>query len=223
MCYLALFNNYILKLSSCQALLFLIWNLTKGVRKMNRIKELRKERDMTQEELGELLGVKRATVSKYENEQMAPSIDVLKKLSEIFSVSINYILGYKLYSDSTSEKFNKSLILTDKEAKVVEATKGLDDKSMQTAVEFLKLFNENIIENKKRSMLSDDELELINNYRFLDEGRKQRARGMLDDLRLAASNAKTQDHVGGNSNIDHVEIGGNVLSPTNITTNQTAG
>ena len=195
----------------------------KGVRKMNRIKELRKERDMTQEELGELLGVKRATVSKYENEQMAPSIDVLKKLSEIFSVSINYILGYKLYSDSTSEKFNKSLILTDKEAKVVEATKGLDDKSMQTAVEFLKLFNENIIENKKRSMLSDDELELINNYRFLDEGRKQRARGMLDDLRLAASNAKIQDCVGSNSNINHVEIGGNVLSPTNITTNQTAG
>ena len=195
----------------------------KGVRKMNRIKELRKERDMTQEELGELLGVKRATVSKYENDQMAPSIDVLKKLSEIFSVSINYILGYKLYSDSTSEKFNKSLILTDKEAKVVEATKGLDDKSMQTAVEFLKLFNENIVENKKRSMLSDDELELINNYRFLDEGRKQRARGMLDDLRLAASNAKTQDRVGGNSNINHVEIGGNVLSPTNITTNQTAG
>ena len=190
---------------------------------MNRIKELRKERDMTQEKLGELLGVKRATVSKYENEQMAPSIDVLKRLSEIFSVSINYILGYKLYSDSISEKFNKSLILTDKEAKVVEATKGLDDKSMQTVVEFLKLFNENIIENKKRSLLSDDELELINNYRFLDEGRKQRARGMLDDLRLAVSNAKTQDRVGGNSNINHVEIDGNVLSPTNITTNQTTG
>lgn len=46
----------------------------------------------------------------------------------------------------------------------------------------------------------------------MDKGRKQHARGILDDLRLAASNAKTQDRIGGNSNINRVEIGNNVLS-----------
>ncbi len=60
---------------------------------MNRIKELRTVKHLTQEELGHILNVQKAAISKYENGRAEPSVDVLKKLSALFGVSSDYILG----------------------------------------------------------------------------------------------------------------------------------
>lgn len=60
---------------------------------MNRIKELRLEKGWTQDELGEKLCVKRAAISKYETGKIPLTDDTIKKLSEIFSVSIDFLLG----------------------------------------------------------------------------------------------------------------------------------
>lgn len=61
---------------------------------MNRIRSLRDERKMTQEELAERLGVPLAgRISKYELEMRDIPSDILRKLSEVFDVSIDYILG----------------------------------------------------------------------------------------------------------------------------------
>lgn len=60
---------------------------------MNRIKELRRARGMNQDELGRLLGVQKAAVSKYETEFVSPPSDVLLKLSKIFDVPVDYLLG----------------------------------------------------------------------------------------------------------------------------------
>lgn len=60
---------------------------------MNRIKELRTSKHLTQEELGRILNVQKAAISKYENARAEPSVDVLKKLSSLFGVSSDYILG----------------------------------------------------------------------------------------------------------------------------------
>ena len=50
-----------------------------------RIKEMRLKKGLTQEELGELLGVKKAAVQKYENGMITNlKIDTIKKLCEIF-------------------------------------------------------------------------------------------------------------------------------------------
>ena len=52
-----------------------------------RIRDLRIEKGMTQEELGELLGVKKAAVQKYENGTIVNlKADTIKKLCEIFQV-----------------------------------------------------------------------------------------------------------------------------------------
>lgn len=59
---------------------------------MNKIRRLRVEHGWTQEELGEMLNVHKAAVSKYENERAFPSNEVLKALSSIFNVSIDYLL-----------------------------------------------------------------------------------------------------------------------------------
>ena len=60
---------------------------------VNRIKELRLAKNITQEELGKVLNVQKAAISKYENDRVEPSIEVLKLASKFFDVSTDYLLG----------------------------------------------------------------------------------------------------------------------------------
>ena len=60
---------------------------------MNRIKNLREELNMTQQELADKLEGAKSTVAMYEKGDRKPSLEVLVKLSEIFDSSIDYILG----------------------------------------------------------------------------------------------------------------------------------
>ena len=62
-----------------------------------KLQELRKRRNLTQEELAEALFVSRTAVSKWESGRGYPSIDSLKMISGFFSVSIDDLLsGEKL-------------------------------------------------------------------------------------------------------------------------------
>ena len=60
---------------------------------MNRLRELRKRKSMTQNELADILGVSAMSISRYESGKDGISNKSLVKLSEIFGVSIDYILG----------------------------------------------------------------------------------------------------------------------------------
>lgn len=60
---------------------------------MNRIKELRSERNMTQVRLSTELGVAQETISAYESGKHYPSVQSLLKMSELFGASCDYILG----------------------------------------------------------------------------------------------------------------------------------
>ncbi len=66
------------------------------------LKELRKENGLTQEQLGEKIGVTNKTVSRWENGNYIPPVECLAMLSDIYGISINEILsGQKL----TMEEF----------------------------------------------------------------------------------------------------------------------
>lgn len=60
---------------------------------MNRIKELREEKHITQVRLSIELEVSQETISAYEKGKYYPSAKSLIKLSNIFGVSIDYMLG----------------------------------------------------------------------------------------------------------------------------------
>lgn len=77
---------------------------------MNVIRKLRNERGLTQEELGNILNVKKAAISKYELGRAQPSPDILKKLSEVFSVSIDYILNNESSASTSKPKQPKDLV-----------------------------------------------------------------------------------------------------------------
>ena len=57
------------------------------------IKRLRKLRGISQVELGNALHVSKQCISNWENDNIQPSIDMLIKIAEFFSVSTDYLLG----------------------------------------------------------------------------------------------------------------------------------
>ena len=57
-----------------------------------KIKKYREEKKMTQMEVAEVLEVKPATISKYEAGALEPNIESLKKLAELFEVSVDELL-----------------------------------------------------------------------------------------------------------------------------------
>lgn len=60
---------------------------------MNRVRYLREQRGMKQSDLGKLLNVKDAAISKYESGKVPMTGDTLIKIAEIFGVTVDYLLG----------------------------------------------------------------------------------------------------------------------------------
>ena len=58
----------------------------------NRIKRLRQERGWSQAQLGQRLGVHQKQVSGYERGVHVPSAEMLAKISEVFDVSLDYLI-----------------------------------------------------------------------------------------------------------------------------------
>lgn len=58
----------------------------------DRIRELRKTKGMSQEELAEKIGVSRQAISKWESAQSMPDLDKIILLSDYFEVSTDYLL-----------------------------------------------------------------------------------------------------------------------------------
>lgn len=61
---------------------------------MNRLKELRKEKKLTQKELADYLGINEKTISRWENGESNIKPEKAKKLADYFGVSVGYLLGY---------------------------------------------------------------------------------------------------------------------------------
>lgn len=58
----------------------------------NRIKQLRVERGLTQDDLAKILNYGRTAISNYESGRSEPSYTDLKKIADFFNVSIDYLL-----------------------------------------------------------------------------------------------------------------------------------
>ena len=88
----------------------------------NRLKQLRKEKDVTQQEISEQLDISRGIYGNYETGFAKPPIDVLEKLADYFNVSTDYLLGrteIKKYEDMQIEH-NKEYSVSEKDIEYIK-------------------------------------------------------------------------------------------------------
>ena len=72
---------------------------------------LRKEKGLTQEQLGEKLGVTNKTISRWENGNYMPDVEMLSLLSKEFGVSINELIsGERLLADDFKKAADNNLV-----------------------------------------------------------------------------------------------------------------
>lgn len=68
-----------------------------------KLKNCRKNMSLSQKELGQKIGVAESTVSLYESNKRFPDAETLKKISALFNVSIDYLLGSSLEETSPTQ------------------------------------------------------------------------------------------------------------------------
>ena len=70
---------------------------------MNRIRELRKKKQLTQAALGRVLHISQGMVSSYENEETPITAELISQMSEFFGVTSDYLLGRDVPTPAPAE------------------------------------------------------------------------------------------------------------------------
>jgi len=93
---------YCEKSANFENLLIMIESAIKSTKHANkdgsfgvRLKNLRKSHNMSQEDLGKILGVGRTTIANWETNQTELTSESIKKIAEIFKVTTDYLLCFK--------------------------------------------------------------------------------------------------------------------------------
>ena len=120
----------------------------------DKLKELRKNFCMTQDDIAVLLDMSRTTFSKYENGAANPPLSVLRKLSAIYNVPIEYLIH--------DEHSSKMIFNSGTEDKVPEEDSGFQYFSQLTKEERKLILKLRLMQKEKkaeiiRTIESDDE------------------------------------------------------------------
>lgn len=117
---------------------------------MNRLKELRKEKGLTQVELANIVNVSKITILRWENGERQIKPEKAQQLADYFGVSVGYLLGYiddsEIYDDEVVIEPEKGMILVHS---MERSNKKLQEKMFK---DFVTFFRDNII------FISDDEI-----------------------------------------------------------------
>lgn len=99
---------------------------------MNRIKELRTEKGLLQSDVAKYIGKSERIVGFYEKGERDPNTDTLIKLSELFDVSIDYILG------KSDAKNSNPINLDDIDIAFASGIRGLNKENQETLKNIMK-------------------------------------------------------------------------------------
>ncbi len=73
---------------------------------MNRLKEIREDKDLTQKEVAEFLKMDQSNYSKYELEKINIPLDIIMQLADFYETSIDYLL----YRTDNRKPYPKSIV-----------------------------------------------------------------------------------------------------------------
>jgi len=108
----------------------------------NRLKTLRIEKKITQNELAEELNYSRSTISQYEGGFREPSLNFLVDIADFFNVSLDYLLGktnVRLSFQNYLSKYTESILLfiNPQNGQIVDYSPGAINFYGYTEAEFL--------------------------------------------------------------------------------------
>ncbi len=92
------------------------------------IKFYRKQKNFTQEQLAEAMGVSVGAVSKWEGNLSVPEVGLIMELADFFEISVDTILGYKMKSNAAEEsakRIHNFYVNKEFESGAVEAEKAV--------------------------------------------------------------------------------------------------
>jgi len=110
----------------------------------SRIVELREKNNWERDDLATRLGVSYSTIAKYETDKRQPDLKTLERLSEIFDVTVDYLIGRSNDPDLTAKQER----LIDKETE--EILELLDQLPRDMKKHYLELFKAHT-ENSERA------------------------------------------------------------------------
>ena len=89
----------------------------------DRLRKLRKEKNLSQKELGDLIGVKKSTICSYEKQTRTPTIENIIDLMQIFNVTSDYLIGADYLIKTFSNQEETITTLTKEEIVFLEELK----------------------------------------------------------------------------------------------------
>lgn len=84
----------------------------------NKLKQLRIEKKLKQEDLSKRLNVSRQSVSKYETNERFPDKEILVALTKFFNVSIDYLLGLTDIKEPAEDLIKKGEVVIKPPSKI---------------------------------------------------------------------------------------------------------
>lgn len=103
-----------------------------------KIKALRKEKKQTQQDIANLLNVRRSTYGEYERGKILPPMDKLKVLADHFGVTIDYLIGNEEPTEETeidvSDNLESALDYLKNDNDLFFNGKPLDDESRELLI-----------------------------------------------------------------------------------------
>lgn len=158
---------------------------------MNRLKELRKEKKLSQKEIAKEMSISEKTLSRWENGESQIKPEKAQQLADYFGVSVGYLLGYSEYRDSQEANFHLNKINPDDPYNLVRAricsilgddlmeelerqyVTGYDDPDYSNLISFLSAVNQ---------LSYTDEEELLLNYGILPKEDKKIIKNLVSDM-----------------------------------------
>lgn len=125
-----------------------------------RLVQLRKKRGLTQNQMAEILGVKRARYNAWEQAISQPDLDTIKKIAKFHNVSVDYLIGSTEMRNAELDR--KSEI--DPDVRVIQraATEMTPEQRKEALKMWDFLFKDVIEDAKKQEGVSEDEDEAEN-------------------------------------------------------------
>ena len=111
-----------------------------------QLQNLRKSRNLTQEEISDIIGVKLSTYQKYERDVISPPYDTLIKIAKYYNVSTDYLLGLQ---EQPNPLAMLNISVNDK--KFIEIYSELPDTHKQIFIDTMIKLSEAGEQHKKKS------------------------------------------------------------------------